>query len=70
MWPDRVSNPGPLVLESDAVPTALCDPAYSKYLFHVFAHYVTFMKTRVPYKFYILGQIGLSKQCRPRSDCF
>ena len=22
------------------------------------------------YKFYVLGQIGLSKQCRPRSDCF
>ena len=26
MWPDRVSNPGPLALESDALPTALCDP--------------------------------------------
>ena len=25
---------------------------------------------RLPYKFYVLGQIGLSKQCRPRSDCF
>ena len=24
----------------------------------------------LPYKFYVLGQIGLSKQCRPRSDCF
>ena len=24
----------------------------------------------VPYKFYVLGQISLSKQCRPRSDCF
>ena len=23
----------------------------------------------LPYKFYVLGQIGLSKQCRPRSDC-
>ena len=22
MWPDRVSNPGPLVLASDALPTA------------------------------------------------
>ena len=21
MWPDRVSNPGPLALESDAIPT-------------------------------------------------
>ena len=24
----------------------------------------------LPYKFYVLGQIGLSKQYRPRSDCF
>ena len=24
MWPDWVSNPGPLALESDALPTALC----------------------------------------------
>ena len=28
------------------------------------------LKVHVPYKFYVLGQIGLSKQCRPRSDCF
>ena len=27
MWPDRVSNPGPLALESDALPTALRNPA-------------------------------------------
>ena len=27
MWPDRVSNPEPLPFESDALPTALCDPA-------------------------------------------
>ena len=27
MWPDRVSNPGPLPLESDALPTALSGPA-------------------------------------------
>ena len=27
MWPDWVSNPGPLVLESDALPTALRGPA-------------------------------------------
>ena len=26
MWLDRVSNPGPLALESDALPTALCGP--------------------------------------------
>ena len=27
MWPDRVSNPGSLALESDALPTALRGPA-------------------------------------------
>ena len=27
MWPDRVSNMGPLALESDALPTALHGPA-------------------------------------------
>ena len=26
MWPDRVSNPGPLALESDALQTALRGP--------------------------------------------
>ena len=28
------------------------------------------MVSELPYKFYVLGQTGLSKQCRPRSDCF
>ena len=27
MWPDRVSNPGPLTYESGVLPTALRDPA-------------------------------------------
>ena len=27
MWPDRVSNPGPLRHQSGALPTALCGPA-------------------------------------------
>ena len=27
MWPDRVSSPGPLALESDALPTVLRGPA-------------------------------------------
>ena len=27
MWPDRVSNPGPLTYKSGALPTALRDPA-------------------------------------------
>ena len=27
MWPDRVSNPGPLTYESGALPTALPGPA-------------------------------------------
>ena len=29
MWPDRVSNPGPLTYESGALPTALRGPAWS-----------------------------------------
>ena len=29
MWPDRVSNPGPLTYESDALPTALRGQAAS-----------------------------------------
>ena len=28
MWPDRVSNPGPLTYESGSLPTALRGPAY------------------------------------------
>ena len=35
-----------------------------------FCHLNDFSILLVPYKFYVLGQIGLSKQCRPRSDCF
>ena len=27
MWPDRVSNPGPLTYKTGALPTALCNPA-------------------------------------------
>ena len=27
MWPDRISNPGPMTYESGALPTALCGPA-------------------------------------------
>ena len=30
MWPDRVSNPGPLTYESGALPTALRGPAMAK----------------------------------------
>ena len=29
MWPDRVSNPGPLTYKSGALPTALRGPAFS-----------------------------------------
>ena len=30
MWPDRVSNPGPLTYESDALPTAVRGPALAE----------------------------------------
>ena len=33
MWPDRVSNLGPLALEADALPTALRGPARPGSLF-------------------------------------
>ena len=39
MWPDRVSNPGPLTYESGALPTAILGPAFScevmELLFHL-----------------------------------
>ena len=31
MWPDRVSNRGPLAFESDALPTALCQEKSSRF---------------------------------------
>ena len=35
MWPDRVSNPGPLNYESGALPTALRGPAHlEEYICH------------------------------------
>ena len=30
MWPERVSNPGPLTYESGALPTALRGPAWTE----------------------------------------
>ena len=38
MWPDRVSNPGPLTYKSGALPTALRGPAVLEaMLFKVFS---------------------------------
>ena len=34
MWPDRVSNPGPLTYESGALSTALRGPAIIVRIFH------------------------------------
>ena len=33
MWPNRVSKPGHLALESDALPTALLGPAFVFFFF-------------------------------------
>ena len=33
MWPDIVSNPGPLALESDALLTAVHDPFFFCFFF-------------------------------------
>ena len=38
MWPDRVSNEGPLTYESGALPTALRSPAH--YTCNRFSHYI------------------------------
>ena len=38
-------------------------------VFYMFVlHVCVCIALLMPYKFYVLGQIGLSKQCRPRSD--
>ena len=34
MWPDRISNPGPLTYESGALLTALCGLAAKYEIFH------------------------------------
>ena len=34
MLPDRVSNPGPLTYESDALPIALCGPGVKEIYFY------------------------------------
>ena len=40
MWPDQVSNPGPLTLVSDALPTEPRGPAVKRYSFDtVFNHF-------------------------------
>ena len=47
MWPDRVSNPGPLTYESGALPTALCGPAPDRYLYSIPASTVFVFVSRV-----------------------
>ena len=44
MWPDWVSNPGPLTYKSGALQTALCDLA-------ILDLYVSFMFARESYSF-------------------
>ena len=40
MWPDRVLNPGPLIYESGALPTALRGPAILTELRHFGISYI------------------------------
>ena len=66
------------IVNSFVYPSLLKDLAFQNYLVVVFVYrlkqYVEVTKANakkaLSYKFYVLGQIGLSKQCRPRSDCF
>ena len=45
MWPDRVSNLGPLTYESVALPTVLCGPAWSKEMKRTDEDYLSLLKT-------------------------
>ena len=44
MWPDRVSNPGPLTYESGALPTALRGPAINGGMAVIYMYYTKFAK--------------------------
>ena len=53
MWPYRVSNPGPLALETDALLTGLCglalylfDSLYLKLLIHYISNY-SYLKVKM-----------------------
>ena len=66
MWPDRISNPGPLTYESGALPTALRGPAIlivrRRFYLNIFSFNISihsYLKTR---------KRVMGKQCRPRSD--
>ena len=52
MWPDRVSNPGPLTYESGALPTALRGPAFYKLLTGMISLKMTLMQ------FYLIKRIS------------
>ena len=43
MWPDRVSNAGPLTLESDALSTALRGSAIYRYRIMQYTSYIEFL---------------------------
>ena len=49
MWPDRVSNPGPLTYESGALPIALRGPAF----FFFFFFYGEWIKNICKYPSYL-----------------
>ena len=53
MWPGRVSDPGPLTYESDALPTALRGPANLKELFKIY-FFKTMYRSQITYKITIL----------------
>ena len=51
MWPDRVSNPGPLTYESGALPIALRGPArfpYKGYTFYSRTSMARTLMARLP----------------------
>ena len=63
MWPDRVTNPGPLAHESDALPTALRGPASAPGSCGLVQ--VVLQVLNILYRRQIESNIGL--RCRPRN---
>ena len=56
MWPDQVSNPVPLALESDTLPTALCYAARQSVIMKghsVYIHWLGAYRTNALYSGHI-----------------
>ena len=68
MWPDRVSNPGPLTYESSALLTALRGPVTKQRSRHQFKATTCIQKKRVPKNgvsvFFHKTEVNVKTQCK------